>query len=135
MKRIYLFILFSAVGGLIAVPTVGKPGSGPGTNGSYDIVFSGSFSGTGKLVIGGGKITVFKGTLVDSDGVKGSLDVPSLPIRLDDGRFNATVTAMGKSAALCGRVEPADGKIIKKARLVCAFSTGPGNGTKGFGCR
>jgi hypothetical protein len=123
-----LLVLILAVLGL-GTQLSARSGNNPGIDGDYSVVFKGCFQGAGEArVVGKGKKIVYlRGDLTDTtDGKVGQFKVMNLDFNVD-GRFSGAGT-FNKTAGkkydvnLVGRLEPADGVVIKKARIICTFT-------------
>ncbi|MDB5327075.1 MAG: hypothetical protein JWM57_2644 [Phycisphaerales bacterium] len=115
---------------MLCATAVAKPGSRPGTKGKYDLVFYGSFKGTGTAKINPAHLTL-DADLTSDTGPAGKLDVPKLQI--DDGRFNGTGTLGGQPVDVSGRVDAPEGGIVKIARISVTLRTPDGRVSRGFG--
>jgi len=107
-----------------------KPGSANGTSGLYTIVFAGAYTGEGFAVVNNSGVVVIQGKITEvATGAKGTFHVRNL--NTDDGHFTGTPTVLGVlGGKLCGRVEPADGKLILTPRIICTFTTAAGAGAR-----
>ena len=107
-----------------------KPGSRPGTKGKYDMVFYGSFKGTGQAKINPAHLTL-DADLTSDTGPAGKLSVPKMQV--NDGRFDGTGTLGGQPVDVSGRVDAPEGGIVKVARISVTLRTPDGRVSRGFG--
>jgi hypothetical protein len=129
--RYRLTILGSVTLALLAfvTPLAAKSGNNPAIAGDYEVVFRGAYEGVGiAKVNGAGKRIVFiRGDLADvKNGGSGQFQVINLPFS-DDGRFSGAGTfnrggGQKDDLTVTGRMEPSS-TLIKKARIICTFTS------------
>ena len=96
--------------------------SAPGTNGAYRGEFRGGIEGNATAVVTPAGVTIV-GKIVDmKTGKKGTFVAASLG--LHEGHFAGVAVAGVKLIKIAGRVEPADGKLIKTQRVFCTLTDG-----------
>lgn len=126
--RLTLGVLLSVLA--IGVAAHAKPGSRPGTKGTYALKFTGAFQGTGSAKVNPDHIKL-SGDLWDANGTAVTLEANKL--KLDDGRLDGTGTIGGQPADITGRVDAAEGGVVKVARLIITVQTKDGRFCRGFG--
>jgi len=102
------------------------------TVGAYEVTVAGHFKGKGTAAVGVGTITISV-PVRQQDGQSGTLVVANLP--LNKGRFSGQGTVLGRPVTISGRLDPPDGKILKRARLSATFLTVENRGGRLSGFR
>jgi hypothetical protein len=134
---ILLFLMLAGVCVVVA-PLAAKSGQNSAVFGRYEVTFKGQYQGTGAAHVITKKVVFIRGDLLDGKkGGAGRFLVVNLPLS-DDGRFSGDGTFTdnaGKKVdvTVVGRVEPPDGVIIKKARIICTFTTAAGEAGRIYG--
>ena len=103
-----------------AVPRAQKAAAG--TNGAYKGVFRGGLQGKATAVVTPVAVTIIGNIEDTKTGKKGTFVTASLS--LQDGRFSGIALAGLATVNIAGRVEPADGKLIKTQRVFCTLTDG-----------
>lgn len=115
---------------VFSAAAVAKSGGRPGTKGTYDVVFAGSFRGSGTAKLNTSHLTL-NAELEGNPGPGGKLDVPKLQV--NDGRFDGVGTLDLQSVQVSGRVDAPEGGIVLVARIVLTVQTSDGRVARGFG--
>lgn len=101
------------------------PGGPAGTQGSYKVTCRGSLEGDGRAALGAKSVTI---NLKLRDAATGdTCYFNAAGVDVENGRFNGVGKLGNDDAPVCGRIEPADGQIVKKDRL-CGTVTLPRGG-------
>jgi hypothetical protein len=108
--------------GAIAVGLPLIPPSAPGTNGTYNAVFRGGLTGKGTIVVTPAGVTIV-GQVTDSKTGRKSAFVTTT-MGMKRGHFHGTGLAGLNTLQIVGRVEPADGTVIKTHRVICTLTNG-----------
>ncbi|MGC4031148.1 MAG: hypothetical protein QM754_05295 [Tepidisphaeraceae bacterium] len=118
--------------GILAVGTIAhaKSGSRPGTKGTYAVKFHGSFAGEASAKVNPDHVAL-SGDLHDANGATVTLDAKKL--KLDDSRFSGTGTVNGQSVDITGRVDAAEGGVLKIARIVITVNGDNGQFARAIG--
>lgn len=132
--RYRLTILSSVMLAFLAfvAPLAAKSGNNPGVAGDYEVIFRGCYDGVGVAKVNGNgkKIVFIRGDLADTkNGGSGKFQCMNLPFD-DTGRFSGVGVfnrgAGGKDdITVTGRLEPSS-TLIKKARIICTFTSSNG---------
>lgn len=101
-----------------------KPGTTPGTQGNYDIIFAGTYKGDGKAVVTPNHVNIHGKLVNPVTGATANFIANNLP--LDDGRFTGSGTVFGVTITVDGRAQAADGVVIKVPRVVASYTTSAG---------
>jgi hypothetical protein len=136
-RFILLLVTLASVGALVA-PLAAKSGQNTAVFGHYDVTFKGQYQGAGIAHVVTRKVIFIRGDLLDNQkGAAGLFRVVNLPLS-DDGHFSGKGTFTDTAGAkvevnVIGRVEPPDGVVIKRARLICTFTTATGEAGRIYG--
>jgi hypothetical protein len=98
------------------------PASGPNTDGTYQATFRGGLKGRGTVIVTPTGVTI-AGNVVDQRTGRKSLFVTA-NLGMKHGRFRGPGMAGVNPVQLVGRVEPADGTLIKTQRVICTLTEG-----------
>jgi len=98
-----------------------RPGTPRGTKGAYDLAFAGAYSGTGNGIVAAKSMTIIGHVTNTKTGITGKLVASHLA--LYDGRFNGTGRVSGVTVTLSGRVQAADGNLVRIPCIFCNFGT------------
>lgn len=118
--RTALAVALIAGASAIALPIKGK--SAPGTQGTYKARIRGGLEGRGTVLVSPLGVTMLGQVKDKANGRKVVFLTTTLV--LQNGRFSGTGLAGLKHLKVEGRVEPADGTLIKTQRVFCTLSDG-----------
>jgi hypothetical protein len=118
--QLWVVLIFSLalLAGGVGSPKAGTP---RGTQGSYDLTFASCYTGTGNGVVAAKSVTIIGHVTDVKTGASGTLVASNLA--LYDGRFSGTGSFSGSTVSLSGRIQAADGKLVKTPCIFCNLST------------
>ncbi|MDB5326304.1 MAG: hypothetical protein JWM57_1873 [Phycisphaerales bacterium] len=125
-------VSYAAVAAVVlfsATVVLARIGSRPGTKGTYDVSFAGSFRGVGTATITRTHVAL----AADLEGNPGNGGKLVAKLAINDGRFDGSGTVDGQSVEVSGRVDAPEGGIAKVARVAVTFRTQDGRVARGFG--
>lgn len=111
----------------------GQVDPSPRINGAYKVTARGAYEGSGNAAVGAKAVTLTLHLKNVETGEAGTLVAPNM--EMSEGRFKGTGSLGAVTVAISGRVDPADGGVVKRARITATFAMSNGLHGRFFGER